>query len=167
MQENTAYIEHSLPNGCVTMIDADDAWLLRHYTPYVSGYGIVGNDYRVRLLCSSSGKSVSLARAIIDCHDPMLFVDHANHNTLDNRRHNLRVATRSQNNANRRAWGQLPKGISYDPWKDLYRARIQVNGKRIGLGRFKNLEDACAAYNRAAKEHFGVFATISNPEDYV
>jgi hypothetical protein len=141
--------EHVMPNGITVYVDDCDAWLLQSYTPYYSGYGIVGADYYIGILFPN-GKRFKLSRIIMQCWYEEVFVDHKDRNTLNNCRSNLRLATRAQNNANRQAWGLYPKGITYDPWKQLYRARIQVDGKRISLGRHKRLEDACAAYNEAA-----------------
>lgn len=80
-------------------------------------------------------------------------VDHIDGNKLNCRKDNLRPVYGSQQNHNRAAWGQYPQGISYDANKELYRARIQINGKRIGLGRFKNLDDAIAARKKYDEEH--------------
>ena len=90
-------------------------------------------------------------------------VDHVNHNGLDNRRENVRVCTRSQNNQNqtRRSGGTsrfkgvwLRSGSRQNPW----RAEIKADGKRHYLGKFATEEAAALAYNEAAEELFGEFA---------
>jgi hypothetical protein len=87
--------------------------------------------------------------------------DHIDRNKLNCCRDNLRYVTRSENMQNRAAWGCWPKGISFDEQKQLFRARIQKDGKRIGLGRYKVLEEAVAAYNKAAIELYGELAAMS------
>lgn len=90
-------------------------------------------------------------------------VDHINHNTLDNRRCNLRLATRNQNIWNRT---KMPsnqtgfKGIYLDKQSGKYRAEICVNGKRIYLGRYATAEEGHAAYCEAAIKHHGEFANF-------
>jgi hypothetical protein len=89
------------------------------------------------------------------------FVDHRNHNTLDNRICNLRSVTKSQNCQNaRHNYGELPhfKGVGYFPTRNKWRARIGVNGKSIIIGYFKTPEEAYSAYKAAALKHHGEFA---------
>lgn len=89
-------------------------------------------------------------------------IDHINHDTLDNRRVNIRIATRAQNNRNCRTVrgvSQL-KGVSFK--RGLWQARIQVSKKRYSLGYFENKEDAAIVYNVAAQLFFGEFAYINN-----
>lgn len=88
--------------------------------------------------------------------------DHINRNKLDNRKTNLRVATASQNQANRR----MPKtntsgykGVRWDRGK--WRAYIGVDGKDRHLGRFVNITDAAKAYDVAALAVFGDFALVN------
>src|SRR5215471_18616525 len=78
-------------------------------------------------------------------------VDHIDGDTLNNHKSNLRPATGTQQNHNRRSWGNYPQGITFDERKQLYRARVQIGGKRVGLGRFKRLEDAIAARKKYDK----------------
>jgi hypothetical protein len=88
-------------------------------------------------------------------------VDHINRAGWDNRRTNLREADTTRNSWNHapsrgKAFSQF-KGVSYDPKKRLYRARIMVNRKSIGLGRFKSEEDAARAYDAASQSYHGEF----------
>ena len=104
---------------------------------------------------------VQMHRAVLGIGDPEIQVDHRNHHTTDNRRENLRIATRSQNQANRRKQkgsSLIHKGISWDKQNRKWRANIQVNGKRKYIGRFTNELDAAQAYRQAASKYFGEFA---------
>ncbi len=92
-------------------------------------------------------------------------IDHRNLNKLDNRIDNLRVATNQGNSANRRALrnnrlGVKGVGISTVRVRkpQRYRARIRVNNALIHLGYFSTAADASAAYDIAARKHFGEFA---------
>lgn len=87
-------------------------------------------------------------------------VDHIDGNGLNNTRENLRIATRTQNNANRGAPHNNTtgyKGVSYDKARGKYLAKITVNKKQIQLGRHATAELAYAAYLEASKRLFGDF----------
>lgn len=90
--------------------------------------------------------------------------DHINKNTLDNRRRNLRNATRSQSNANTKtkAISGL-RGVSLIPRTKPYKAQIKIAGYCIHLGLFSTASEAAKAYDEAAKEAYGEFATLNYP----
>lgn len=90
-----------------------------------------------------------------------LFIDHINHDTLDNRKENLRLATPKQNCQNRRAGprkvGTL-KGVQFtknrkNPWKAMFWNGI----KMIGLGYFKTERLAHEAYKEKALQRHKEF----------
>ena len=89
------------------------------------------------------------------------FVDHINGDGLDNRRSNLRLATKADNcrNAKLRKDNKAGlKGVSLDNGR--WRARIRVNTKEIYLGSYSTKEAAHEAYKVAAKLYFGEFARV-------
>jgi hypothetical protein len=91
-------------------------------------------------------------------------VDHQNGDGLDNRRANLRLATRAQNLANK---GRLRnntsgfKGVYPHSQVDKWCAQLGVGGRRLYLGIFSDPRDAARAYNEAALKHYGEFACLN------
>lgn len=94
-----------------------------------------------------------------------LVVDHINHNSLDNRRTNLRLVTIAQNNMNRRPWKGTSKykGVTFHRRDKRFIARISVNSKRLYLGCFDNETDAAKTYDKAAKKYYGQYACLNFP----
>ncbi len=80
--------------------------------------------------------------------------DHINGNKLDNRKNNLRYATRSQNAFNRKN----TKGVSLNKNTKKWRAQIHLNYKQIYLGLFDNKADALKARREAELKYFSEFA---------
>lgn len=88
-------------------------------------------------------------------------VDHINGNPLDNRKVNLRLATRQQNQFNRRHQKNNKLGVKGVCWcrrAKKYRSTIKLNRKVIHLGYFPSLEEADKAYRDAEVKYFGSFA---------
>lgn len=87
-------------------------------------------------------------------------VDHIDLNKQNNKVENLRLVTRSQNMINRPCFKNnslREKGISYEPEKRLYRVRLSLKGKRYYFGRYKLLEDAVSARNKALESLHGEY----------
>lgn len=91
-------------------------------------------------------------------------VDHEDGDGLNNRRGNLRFATRSQNqfNAGRRR-GRF-KGVSWHRAAGKWVAQISAGVKRYYLGLFVSEEEAARAYDRKAAELHGEFAKLNFPK---
>lgn len=90
--------------------------------------------------------------------------DHENMNRLDNRRSNLRPASRSQNRANSKlqSGSSKFKGVSWSKADQKWRAHIKFQGKSKSIGFFDDEIDAARAYNKAAIEYFGEFARLND-----
>ena len=88
-------------------------------------------------------------------------MDHVDGNRSNNAIGNLRLATRTQNNANG-CWANGQSGLRgvYKDWRRPHKwfAKIQVDGRHIFLGWHSTSGDARAAYCKAASEHFGDYA---------
>ena len=92
------------------------------------------------------------------------YSDHANRNTLDNRRCNLRFATWSQNGINKPAPSNNTsgiKGVYFKKDRGKFLARITKDGKTYNLGYFTRASEAALAYNQKAQELFGDFAFLN------
>jgi len=88
-------------------------------------------------------------------------VDHANGNGLDNRRGNLRYATKAENGRNRgpnRNNTSHYKRVCWHGRSGKWMASIQVDGEQIYLGLYDDPIGAALAYDLAAIEHHGEFA---------
>ncbi len=89
-------------------------------------------------------------RVILDCPSN-LEVDHKNHNGLDNRRSNIRVVTRSQNQHNKTINSKKVTGVYFDEKTGKWRASIGLNGKRFHIGYFTLKKDAINANKNILK----------------
>jgi hypothetical protein len=87
-------------------------------------------------------------------------IDHINGNSSDNRLVNLRAANRWLNAKNRAPTkGRvLPKGVFKPKKANVYKASIRLRGATRIIGFFKTIEEASAAYQSAAQEHWGEWA---------
>ena len=128
--------------------------LLTHYKWWCGS----GGRYATRTSC---GKTIYLHREIL-CAAPGEFVDHINRDKLDNRRANLRIATRSQNNINRLT--TMPHGFrGVEKHGRKYRATITVNNRSIRSKVKATAIEAAAEYDQLAIQHQGGFAILNFP----
>lgn len=152
--------EIQLSQGQVSVVDDNDyEWLNQwkwHVTRKLSGI-----YYVVRKL-SAYTPAIWMHREIVGAIKGE-FVDHANGDTLDNTRGNLRKATASQNAMNRKKVGLGYKGTHWSKVNRRWFATIEKDGKKIHLGCFGTSEDAAHAYDEKAKELFGEFSRLNFP----
>jgi hypothetical protein len=111
------------------------------------------------------GKRVDMHGFILG-EKPGMMIDHESRYGLDNRRENLRWATRSQNQMNiekprfRKGTSRF-KGVDRINAKKPWRAKIRHNRVGIFLGTFAEEEQAARAYDTAARRLFGAFACLN------
>ena len=96
-----------------------------------------------------------------------LFVDHINHDGLDNRKSNLRLCTQRQNNQTQRPRGKTSKykGVYWNKRAKKFMASICIDGKKKSLGYFIDEVAAAKSYDKAAKKLFGEFAYLNFPNE--
>ena len=93
--------------------------------------------------------------------------DHRNLNGLDNRRENLRPASRSLNNANRplqRNNTSGYKGVTWDRRENRWAVQLQHGGVNHHLGYYDDLVTAARSYDAEALARFGEFALCNFSE---
>lgn len=150
-------------DGYEVMVDKCDELTLRQYIwhireDYRHGYKTIFRRYRIG---GGKRKTVIISRDILCVTDINIFVDHRDGNTLNNRRHNLRESTNSQNQYNRKMLDSNKSGIKGVHWYKNYGkwvAVITVMGKKKTLGYFDNIEDAARARKEAEQLYCDGFA---------
>lgn len=129
----------ALTQGRFAIVDAADYdWLIRYKWRADKHYR---TWYAMR---SEDRTTVSMHRQIMKVPEGLV-VDHIDHNGLNNRRSNLRVCTRSQNQCNQRRFGGKSKykGVTWLRHTKKWAAKV---------------------YDRKASELHGEFAHLNFPE---
>ena len=124
-----------LTQGKYAIVDPDDYERLTKYKWYAANNS--GSFYALRgKWCGTvkkRSKSISMHRQIINAPNS-LYVDHINHNTLDNRKANLRPATPAENARNayypkKNATSKF-RGVWFNKQTNKWRSQIMVDRKK-------------------------------------
>lgn len=147
----------------VDRCDVDKVCQLRwHVRPHESGfYAVSRGAGRPR-----SAPKIIMHRFVLDADDGVI-IDHINHDGLDNRRANLRIATYNQNRANQTINRQASSGSRYLGVRRVESGKWEVclrwNGERFYVGLFDSEVVAAIARDRKAIELHGEFASLNFP----
>lgn len=147
-----------LTQGKKAIVDDEDFEWLSKWKWYFQ----IGNNgkYKYGGYACRTSKCIRMHRVIMKASKEFE-VDHINGNRLDNRKNNLRLVNRFQQNQNsikRRDNTSGCRGVNFFKPRQRWVARIQYMGKRISLGYFKDKIDAINAYKEASKKYFGQYA---------
>jgi len=147
-----------LTRGYEAIVDDSDFEDVSKYRWYYA------HGYAVRTVYNN-GKPYQLRMHRLLLNTPNgMDTDHVNRNRLDNRRKNLRVASRSENVANSFVTKQNKsgyKGVSWKKSNSKWCAQIRFNNKVFHIGLYSDIKKAAKAYNKVAKKFFGKFAYLN------
>lgn len=151
-----------LTQGQFALVDDEDFERINQYKWYALWAPGIRSYYARHKLPDSNGKrEVLLMHRVVMNARPGEWVDHANHDTLDNRKSNLRIVSRAENQRNRGLPKQSTtgyKGVTLRERVSRWEASIKKSGRTHYLGHYTNPEDAARAYDAKATELFGEFA---------
>ena len=137
-----------LRKGLTAIVDDDDDWLLKwkwHASKGVNNSGY----YARRIEVDGEKRTLIMMHRLIMNAPAGKVVDHLNHNTLDNRKKNLRIVTQHENLCNRADGKYI--GVRYS--KPTGKYVTYFNGKHIGY--YETEIEAAAAWDAVAKK-FGM-----------
>ena len=138
--------------------DLEDYDKIKDYCWCDNGQGyVIANS-----MDSNNRKHIRMHRLITN--DEYSIVDHINNNKMDNRKENLRQATKQTNNINRGANKNNKlgiKGIFWNKQSDKYMARIEKEGKKYSK-QSDNLDMLVTWRTEMEKELYGEYAYKGN-----
>lgn len=128
------------------LIDLDDVEFVSEYR-----WSIDGNGYAVSNILKKTLHTILVKGGKSEV------IDHRNQNKLDNRKFNLRIASKSLNSINSKMNKNNKtgvKGVFFYKRKNKFIAYLTLNKKRIDFGYFENIEDAIKARLNGELEYF-------------
>lgn len=135
-------------NGKFTLVDDEDYKELSKHKWHIDSAGYVSRMVKVimhrEVMKTPKGKET----------------DHISCEKLDNRRSNLRICSRGQNNTNKISLNKFGKGVNQTP-NGKFVSEIKYNGKRKYLGTFNTALEAAEAYRKFAKKVHGDFCRFN------
>lgn len=143
--------------GSFAVVDAQDyddlmqfRWMMTHHGYAVRMWTGLDDQRHQELMHRRIMKPTTVA-----------FVDHLDGDRLRNTRANLRVCDAAGNQANRKLIRTNTSGytgVSYSKDKAMWRATMNIGGKRKNLGWFDTAEEAAVKYRLTARTERGEFA---------
>jgi hypothetical protein len=148
----------ALTRGAYALVDEADYFWLIQWRWRLNSYG-----YAIRSTCAEGRSFYFNMHRVILSAERGQFVDHIDHNRLNNTRANLRFVTPQENQRHRRRFENNRtgfKGVSF--MHDNWHVRIGLDGAAIHLGFFDDLKTAAQVYETlSARNPRLIYASIS------
>lgn len=149
--------EIQLTQGQVALVDDEDFEKVSKHKWHATRDG---NTFYAKTNIGS--KRIFMHRLILNAPTGM-DVDHKNKNGIDNSRANIRICSRTQNQANQNSRGGTSKykGVCWYSRERRWVSKIGFGGKKILLGYYKDEKEAARAYDIEAQKLYGDFAVLN------
>lgn len=140
------------------LIDTEDLAIVNSFTTtwHAVHQKDINSYYAQAFKYGKDKKSVMMHRLIMVAQDWEIKIDHINHNTVDNRKSNLRQLSNAENHQNRKGPNSNTKsGVRGVYWKKQYNkwaAQVKINYKPHFLGYFDTVEEAKKVVESARKQ---------------
>lgn len=155
--------ELTTSNGIKFLVDDSDAELISGCT-----WGAYrrkdGKCYVQRYAWINGRQTTELLHRVLLNPGKGVMIDHVNHDTLDNRRSNLRICNNRQNQWNQKKHRDSKskyRGICWHRDYEMWMARISGPNGRITIGFFEDEIEAARAYDSFATSLYGEFAHLN------
>lgn len=161
-ENGDSYLNIPLKEGVYCKADIEDYDKLSKHVWSCRGKA---SQYAVSTI---GGKPTVMHRFVMNAQDVDEAVDHKYHDTLDNRKVNLRICTHKQNMRNSRPVKNTSskyKGVSWSKSHNRWYSCIYVGGKTKNLGLYESEEEAARVYDKSAREHFKEYAYLNFPNE--
>lgn len=151
------------------LIDTEDLEKVKIHNWHVR-HSVTNGEYYVNATASleyskKHSKTILLHRLIMGVTDTFIYVDHINHDGLDNRRENLRITSNEQNGQNRKGKNCNNKSgyRNVSQQGKWWVVQIVVDGKNTVLKKFPldKVDEAGAYAELMRNKYYGAFAGVS------
>lgn len=152
-------------SGKKFFIDTEDLELAKQYCWRIdkqSGYVIANSR-------NGENKIIWLHRLVMGVTNKEIYVDHSDWNKRNNKKSNLRIATKSENNMNIKRKSNNTSGytgVTINKRTGKFVARISKNNKRFYLGSFETFEEAVKVRHKAEMVMHNKWSGEINRKDY-
>jgi len=148
-------IEIEITKNKSVIVDLEDFERLNRYKWYYASGGYAARSKHIYKSKGKYGsKKLYMHREILGVSGVQV-IDHINHNTLDNRKCNLRVVNQSMNMRNRMSCaGSTSKyvGVHFHKLTGKWRAQIKIGSKIKSLGLYRTQKEAHEARQKYIEE---------------
>lgn len=167
----TCYYNLSGDYGVGTTQKGDEFWFDKEDYDLIKDYcWFKHGKYYVTKIPLNPNKEIFLHRLIMgvgfDLYDYKTDVDHIKtENKFDNRKSNLRIVTKAQNNTNKIIQSNNKSGcpgVTYHKRDMVWEVTINIDGKRTYIGRYKNKDDAIKKRRWAENKYYGEYSYLNS-----